>query len=143
MPVTPPKAKAARTSAKTAATAAVDVQAVARQVRQLYDQAADLSATEESMEAALSRLEPLDKKGLVAVAEAIELKGVGSKSKPQIAAAIRQRIVARGVHSQRVGLLDRPAPLSAGSPAPAPNAEPRYGNTRRTGFRKPVSPPTK
>ena len=119
VPVTPPKAKAARTSAKTAATAAVDVQAVARQVRQLYDQAADLSATEESMEAALSRLEPLDKKGLVAVAEAIELKGVGSKSKPQIAAAIRQRIVARG-SSQRVGLLDRPAPSSAGSPAPAP-----------------------
>jgi hypothetical protein len=121
VPVAAPKTTARKAGGRAAAAGpAVDVQAVARQVRQLYDQAADLSTTEAGIDAVLARLEPLDKKGLVAVADAIELKGVGSKTKPQIVAAIRQRIVARKGSSQRVGLLDRPVPAPAGLPGPSP-----------------------
>ena len=124
VPMSPPKAKPQKAASKAGTTLTVEVQALARQVKHLYDQAADPSTNEASIDAILNSLEPLDKKGLVTVAEAIDLKGFGSKTKPQIAAAIRQRILARKGSSQRVGLLDRPGPASGGLSAPTP-AQPR------------------
>jgi hypothetical protein len=75
--------------------------------------------TEASIDAVLARLGTVDKKGLVTVAEAFELRGVSSKAKAAIVAAIRQRIIARKGSSQRVGLLDRQAPVPGTSPEPA------------------------
>ena len=121
VPVTPPKGGGKKAAPKPATKPTVDVQGLAREVRQLYDQAANPSITEAGIDAVLARLQPLDKKGLLAVAEAIELKGISSKPKPAVVAAIRQRIIARKGSSQRVGLLDRPAPSQAGMPAPSPN----------------------
>jgi len=97
---------------------APDVQTLAREVKHLYDQATAPSTTEASIDAVMARLAPVNQKGLVTIAEAIELKGIGSKTKPAIIAAIRQRIVARKGSFQRVGMLDRPAPSPVGSPGP-------------------------
>ena len=110
------KAGGKTASAKSATKApAPDVQALAQAVKQLYDQATAPATTEESIDAVLVRLQPVDKKGLLTVAEGIELKGISAKTKPAILAAIRQRIVDRKGSFQRVGLLDRPAPASVGS----------------------------
>jgi hypothetical protein len=108
----------AKAGGKTGAKAAApDVPSIAREVKELFDRAADPSITEAGIDAVLGRLALLDKKGLQAVAEAIELTGVGSKPKAVIAAAIRQRIIARKGSSQRVGLLDREVSAPESSPA--------------------------
>lgn len=122
VPLTPPKGgkkAAAKTTAKTTTKPTPpNVPALAAEVKRVYDHAADPATTETVIDAILARLEPVDKKGLVIIAEAIELKGVGSKAKAAIITAIRQRITARKGSSQRVGILDRPTPSSASVPGP-------------------------
>lgn len=108
--------------------AAPDIQSLAQEVKQLYDQAANPSTTEASIDALLERLGSVDKKGLVTVAEAIELRGVNSKTKPGIISAIRQRILARKGSTQRVGLLDRPTPTEVGELAAADSQDPVGAN---------------
>jgi hypothetical protein len=114
-----------RTGARTAGRATVDANAVAQQVRALYDRAADPSTTDEHIDQQTAQLGQLSKDGLVTVAEAIELLGMKAKKKDDIVTAIRLRIKARRGATQRAGLIDRPA--SPGQP-PASTEPPRAGH---------------
>ena len=79
-----------------------------REVEGLYAQAADPSTTVEQIEDAMRRLEPLTRDAVVKVAEAIELVVTKGKSKKDVVAMIRQRILGRKGSAQRVNLIDRP-----------------------------------
>jgi hypothetical protein len=86
---------------------APDADALAREVRQLYDQAASAAVTQELIEEAMGRVGKLTKPGLLVVAAGIELKMGSSTAKDKVIAAIRQRLVDRKGSYQRAGLLDR------------------------------------
>jgi hypothetical protein len=60
---------------------------------------------------------------LVAVAEAIELQGMKSKTKGDVVAAIRRRIMSRKGAAQRVDMIDR-SPFAAGATPSAPSERP-------------------
>jgi hypothetical protein len=124
VPIRPPKGGSGRRGPETGARkpGPPDVEALAREARDLYERAADPSVTEGKVEDLARRLGGLAKDGLVTVAEATGLKGMKSKKKDDILGVIRQRILSRKGSSQRVGLIDRPAPTSPGA-APLPSAE--------------------
>lgn len=88
-------------------TVAVDLAGVVREVQGLYAQAADPNTTVEQIEDAVKRLEPLAKDAVVKVAEGIELVVTKSKTKKDIVAMIRQRILGRKGAAQRVNLIER------------------------------------
>jgi hypothetical protein len=129
VPVTPPKGgrKAPSPAGKPPGKApALDADGLTREARELYDRVSDPSITGEQIDALTGRLGGLTKGGLVAVAEAIDLVGMGTKKKDDIVAAIRQRFHARKGATQRAGLIDRQTPVSSGGPvgaaATAPDA---------------------
>jgi hypothetical protein len=124
VPVAQPKGRRAGAGAaggSAAKATATDVGALAREIRALYDRAADPTVTAETINHAAGRLGGLDKAGLVEVAEGIDLKGMKSKTKGGILDAIRQRIISRKGGSQRAGLIDRPEtpPQVPGAPEAA------------------------
>lgn len=82
-----------------------DPAAMASEVRELYERVADPAVTEADVDALMNRLEPMKKDGLLAVASAIELKVVKSKSKEHIINEIRKRILARKRANQRSQML--------------------------------------
>ena len=98
------KPKAPRRTAK----APLDVDGMVREAQDVYGRATDPSVTVEQIEEMAKRLEALTKDALVRVAEGIELVGMKSKkTKGEIVAAIRQRILSRKGATQRVNLIDR------------------------------------
>jgi hypothetical protein len=103
---------------KTSAKPAPDANALAQEVRHLYDRAADPSVTTEQIDALAGRLTALPQKGLVVVAEAIDMKGMKSKKKDDILSAIRNRIHTRKGASQKAGMIDR---LGKPASTPAPS----------------------
>ncbi len=108
VPIKPPRGGGS--GAKPTARTAVDVSAIAMEVRGLYDRASDPATTVEMIEEKTAQLNQLNKESLVIVADAIELRGMKAKKKDDIAAAIRQRIRERKGATQRAGLIDRPSP---------------------------------
>jgi hypothetical protein len=106
----PPSGKAGRGSNRPRSTGkeSVDAEGVARMVRDLYDRVSDPAVTADQIEAGLQPLAKLSKDGLIAVAEAIDLKGMKSKPKNEIIVAINQRLAARKGATHRAGLIDRP-----------------------------------
>jgi hypothetical protein len=88
-------------------TPAPDATALAREVRQLYDQAATPAVSLAMIEDAMVRIGGLSKDGLVIVAKAVDLKISGSATKPKIVDTIRRHLVDRKGSFQRAGLLDR------------------------------------
>jgi hypothetical protein len=99
---------------------APNAEALAQEVKQLYDQAATDAVTQEMIEAAMGRVGKLKKDGLLTVAAAVDLKMQKGATMPKIVAAIRQRLVDRKGSFQRAGLLDRdtdPSPAMGAVPA--------------------------
>lgn len=108
VPVVPPK-KARKVAGPTQVAPDVDVEAICREMRDLYDRAADPTTTAAIVDGTIGKLNGLKKDDLIQVAAAIELKVAKSKKAGDIIAAIRQRVIARKGATQRAGLLDRPA----------------------------------
>jgi hypothetical protein len=113
------KGAAAKAAAKPALP---DAAALAQEVRSLYDRAADPAVTAEQIDALGGRLAGLTKDGLVAVAEAIDMRGMKSKKKDEILAAIQNRIRTRKGATQKVGMIDRLG-QDASNAASAPRPE--------------------
>jgi hypothetical protein len=123
VPLTPPQG--ARTGAKSAGSKPrptdPDVAAVAAETKKLFDCAADPSVTVEQIETLAQRLNELKKPGLLTVAEAIGLKGMGSKNKGPIIESIRQRLLGVKGAAIRSKLTGRPGegnstPMTAEEP---------------------------
>jgi hypothetical protein len=85
-----------------------DQNEVATAVRQVYEQASDLSLPMERIESELARLSGLTKDGLLTVCERMELFGLKSKKKEEIAGAIRQKILDRRSAAQRAAMIQNP-----------------------------------
>ncbi|HLW66249.1 MAG TPA: hypothetical protein VKS79_13130 [Gemmataceae bacterium] len=85
-----------------------DAGELATAIRQLYDQASDLSLPMERVDSELAKLAPLTKDGLLTVCEAMELFGMKSKKKDEIAAAIRQKVLDRRSAAQRAAMIQNP-----------------------------------
>jgi hypothetical protein len=98
-----------RTSRGAARAPAVELGPLTAEVKRVYDQAGDPAVTNDHIEAALAPLSGLTKAALEAIAEAVELKGMKSKTKDSILNSIRARILTRKGAAQRAGLIDRPA----------------------------------
>lgn len=86
---------------------AADVGPLASEVQHAYENASSPSTTAESVEALIQRLAPLTKDNHVKVAERIGLAGMQAKNKPQIQAAIRDRILKRKGVIIRSSMTDR------------------------------------
>lgn len=84
------------------------IEPLAREAEDIYERSATPDVTVEQIESFLARLAPLAKSGLITIAERIGLKGMGSKTKPDIQAAIRRRIQDRKGASIRATMGDRP-----------------------------------
>jgi hypothetical protein len=124
VPVAAPKG--ARDTRKPAAGAklkapTLDANAVCVEIRDLYERAASPAVSAEHIEVACGRAGNLSKPGVLAIAEAVGLKGLKSKTKDAILDAIRQRIFGRKGGTIRAGLTDR-APSGVASTA-APHAQ--------------------
>lgn len=115
-------------SANTAKAPLPNVDVIAHNMQQLYDQAAQESTTHEKIESGLAQLIPLTKNALVIVAEQLELKGMKSRTKDDILREIRQRILARKDSAQRASMIDRPESGST-KPAAFPQTEPTAHST--------------
>ncbi len=98
------KKPGARNASKTPS---ADCEALAREVRDLYDRAANPAVTVELIDALQGKLAGLTKDNVVLIADTIDLKGMKSKSKNDIVGTIVQRIKARKGATQRAGLIDR------------------------------------
>lgn len=125
VPVSPTKGKSTKAASggtKPTPAASPDVDAIRRDVLDIYNRAADPSVTEADIDAIVGRIGGLSKEILVSVADAIELRGMKSKSKPVIISTIRQRIIARKGATQRAGLLDRPAASQNTTESPSTTA---------------------
>ena len=95
----------------------VDAGPVALAAKDLYDKAADPAVTDQTVTDLFARLDALGKDGLVQVATAISLKGMTSKNKGEVKAAICNRIEERRGKRIRSQLVDRP-------PTPPPVTNP-------------------
>lgn len=96
-PKSPPSAKAR-----------ADPTALAAEVKDLYERAADPAVTEQQVRAACARLSALAKDALVRLADGIELFGMKAKKKDDIVAAITNRLLDRKGAAIRRQLIDRP-----------------------------------
>jgi hypothetical protein len=92
------------------ATAAVDPGGTAQRLRQLYERAADPNLTDEEITQELEPLRRLTKAGLITVAEALDLQGMGRKKVDEIREAVGRHIRGRRAAAQRVSIMD-PLPL--------------------------------
>jgi hypothetical protein len=122
VPITPvkkPRSGASGSSTKMQAADSPDVAALVLEVSDLYGRAADPSVTHDAIDSFVKRLSQLNKTGVQAVAQAIELKVPKSKSAKDIISAIHQRIVARKGSTQRAGLLDGPTNDGESKSAPS------------------------
>ena len=84
-----------------------DLEPLARETQQTYENASSPSITLEMIDDLLARLGPLTKENLILVAERIGLKGMSAKSKPAIQSAIKDRIVKRKAVITRASMTDR------------------------------------
>ncbi len=108
VPVTASRAKTTSPRAKGGiARVHADPSTLARETKDLYDRASDPAVTDSHIAELMSRLKSLTQAGLVTVAEAIELKGTGSKTKPKIIEAIQRRIEERKGSKVRSELIHR------------------------------------
>jgi len=87
-----------------------DREALAAEIRGLYERVADPAVTEEQLRTACGRLGPLAKDALVRVAEGVGLQGMKAKTKNDIVAAITGRLLERKEAAIRRHLVDRPPP---------------------------------
>lgn len=94
-----------------------EVDALAREVKDLYDRAADPSVTTEAIESMAAKLGTLKKDDLVRMSESIGLVGLKARSKGQIAKSIRDRITARKGATLRVRINDRNRERPQGTPS--------------------------
>ncbi|MDB5307176.1 MAG: hypothetical protein JWO38_1378 [Gemmataceae bacterium] len=88
----------------------LDPAAVAAEVKNLYDRAADPAVTEEQMRLSCGKLGSLTKEALVRLAESIQLYGMKTKNKGDIVADITHQLVDRKGAAIRRQLMDRPSP---------------------------------
>jgi Glu-tRNA(Gln) amidotransferase subunit E-like FAD-binding protein len=86
----------------------VDTNALAADIVNLYQRAAQQEVTEEQIKVACSRLSSLKKDSLLKLAEEIGLLGMGSKSIKIIVAAITSRLLDRKGAAIRGQLIARP-----------------------------------
>lgn len=88
-----------------------DPEALARDVKELYERAASPDVSHADLDAQVDRLEPLIVKDLLAIAEQIDLFDLKAKKKkkPEILEAIRRRLHDRKGGSERAAIVDRPA----------------------------------
>jgi hypothetical protein len=91
-----------------------DPEAIAAEVKDLYERAAEPAVTEERMREACDKLGGLSKDGLVRLADAIGLFGMKSKKKDGIVLEITNRLLDRKGAVIRKELINRPQ--SGGAP---------------------------
>jgi hypothetical protein len=101
----PPAAPKAKSPTK----AKADPAALAAEVTDMYERAANPAVTEDLIRTACGRLGALTKDPLVRLADGIELFGMKAKKKDDIVAAITERLLDRKGAAIRRGLIDRPA----------------------------------
>lgn len=110
VPLVQPTGKRGSTARPTRAVPSTpNVDALAAEAHDLYEQAASPSVSIEQIDALVAKFGTLSKDGLVIVAERIGLKGMKSKGKGAVQEAIRLRMLSRKGSTQRAGLIDRPA----------------------------------
>jgi hypothetical protein len=101
--------KAGRNSGRAGKTKkqAVDVDAIAAEVRALDERATDANVSEDDIRTVADKLAPLKKAQLCAVAGAIGFKPQKSLTVPQIREAIINRIIDRRGSFTRAGMINR------------------------------------
>jgi len=107
-------AKQAKTKAPKVAKTKPNPDEVAIAIRQLYDRSGDLSLSKEQIESGLAPLAELNGKGLLKVADVMEIFGMKSKKVGEVQAAIRQKVLDRRTAAQREDMIRNPP--SADSP---------------------------
>lgn len=111
-----PKATTKKTTASAPASP-VDLMAVTRRVKEVYDQAAQEWVTEQVVNELCAQLErkEVTKDALGKMAAEIEHKVKAADSKPKVIAAIRNRITDRIGATTRRQLIDRPGSVPTGT----------------------------
>lgn len=92
---------------------AIDVDALAAEVRALYERATDPTVTTEQIDETLRPLQGLKRAELVTVAEAIGYQVPKSKKVAEIGGEIRKWIETRRGSFQRAGMIHRPETATA------------------------------
>jgi hypothetical protein len=92
-----------------------DPVAIAAEVKDLYERAADPNVSEEQVRTACGQLGALTKDGLVKLADDIGLLGMKAKKKDDIVAGITHRLLDRKGAAIRKQLINRPASEGEGS----------------------------
>jgi hypothetical protein len=95
-----------RTSNTKKTTAQIPVGEVVEKIKHIYENAKDLTVSEESIHEELKKLEGFKKDDLLKVAEAIDLKTSKSITMPKLREEIRIRIFERRGGSIRAGFID-------------------------------------
>ena len=86
-----------------------ELEVVAQEMRAVYDRVIDPSITHEEIETTADRLTAgIKKEGLVALAEAIGISGMKSKTNAEIIKKIKMQLISRKGATQRTSIIDKP-----------------------------------